>query len=221
MTSTLNRPVGLPAYAALRDQLRADIISGVITAGTRLTVADLVRRYGVGQIPVREALQALEGEGIVTILPHRGARVLSLDARLVRNVHDVRGAIESLLIRLSLPNLTNAAIAQSVSIQQRFREAAAQRQFDAMFSLNQDFHHLIYRHADNPEALKIFDLYASLLGTIRRQYGYGPDRIVEMVTQHEQILAALRAQDEEQLEKLVRLHVEGAKRDLLDHMGRG
>jgi DNA-binding GntR family transcriptional regulator len=214
----MERAIGIPAYAALRDQIRADVIAGKLPAGMRLTIADLVKRYGVSQMPVREALQALEGEGVITILPHRGARVLSLDAPRVRNVYDIRAAIEGLLIRLSVPNLTHGAMVQLAAIQQQFREAAQKRKVETLFALNWEFHNLIYRHAGNPEALEIFDRYASLLGTLRRQYGYDAVRTAQMVKEHEQILAALRKPDEEQLEKLARRHCEGAKKDLLARM---
>src|SRR5918997_1452748 len=99
------------AYSALTDILREEIVSGRLAAGSRLTVEDLASRYGVSTMPVREALQRLRGEGIIVLLPHRGARVVSLDENLVSNIYDLRGAIESLLARRSLPNLTNAAMA--------------------------------------------------------------------------------------------------------------
>src|SRR5688500_19806519 len=87
-------------------------MAGRLPAGTRLTTSSLVERFGISQLPVREALQALEGEGLITILPHKGATVLSLDAKRVSDIYDLRGAVESLLVRRSLPNLTNAAMRQ-------------------------------------------------------------------------------------------------------------
>ena len=209
---------GTPTYAALRDRLRADILSGKIPAGTRLTTASLVERFGFSQMPVREALQALHGEGLIDIQPRRGASVLPLDAKRVRNIYDLRAAIEALLVRLSIPNLTNAALSQLAQIQQDFRQAAQRKDIKLLFALNNQFHDLINRHADNPEATLIRDRYASLLTGLRGEYGYSTVRVKQMVDDHDRILQALRAQDELLLEKLMYSHVDGAKTDLLDRM---
>lgn len=218
ISSFLDLPPGVPAYAALRDHLRADIVSGRIPAGTRLTTASLVERFGISQMPVREALQALEGEGLINILPHKGAKVLSLDARRVSNIYDVRGVIESLLIRLAVPNLTNAAMARLAEIHETLKKEVREGDDESVFALNQEFHKLIYRHAENADALGVYDRYANLLGVLRGTYGFDRLRLRQMVDEHGQILEALRAQDEERLEKLARLHCEGAKVDLVARM---
>jgi DNA-binding GntR family transcriptional regulator len=210
--------LGMPTYAALRDQLRMEILSGRIPDGTRLTTASLVDRFGFSQMPVREALQSLQGEGLVEILPHKGARVLSLTMKRVRNIYDLRAAIEVLLVRLSLPNLTNAAMARLTQIHVGFQEAVRQGDTETTFALNSDFHHTIYRHGDNEEALQIYERYATLLGGLRAKFGYSQERLDHMVDQHAIILEALRAQDEDRLEKVIRTHVEGAKTDLLERM---
>jgi len=208
----------VPTYAALRDRLRAEILSGKIPAGTRLTTAALVERFGYSQMPMREALQALHGEGLIEIQPHRGAGVLPLDATRVRNIYDLRGAVEVLLVRLCIPNLTNAALAGLGRIHARLREAVRKQEAKVVFALNNEFHDLIYRHSGNPEGCVIYDRYASLLGGLRGEYGYSPARLHAMVDEHEAILEALRLQDERRLETLMRTHVEGAKVDLLQRM---
>lgn len=209
---------GLPAYAALRDVMRADIMAGRLPAGTRLTTASLVERFGISQMPVREALQALEGEGLITILPHKGATVLSLDAKRVSDIYDLRGAVESLLIRRSLPNLTNAAMKQLGQIHADLSAAVAAGNSAEVFALNTRFHTLINRHADNPEAVGVYDRYVNILGSLRAQYGFSQFRMRQMEKEHEQILAALRDQDEARLDAVVRVHVEGAKQDLISRM---
>lgn len=206
---------GVPTYAALRDRLRAEILSGRLPAGARLTTASLVERFGVSQMPVREALQSLEGEGLIEIAPHRGAAVLPLDISRVRNIYDLRGALEALLIRLALPNLSNRAMAQAAELHDRMKAEVASGNLGDLFSLNQQFHNLIYQHADNAEAFNIYDRYASLLGTLRETYGFGKVRVDQIMDEHQQILDSLRAQDEHRLVAIIGLHCEGAKHDLL------
>ncbi|MBZ9894366.1 GntR family transcriptional regulator [Mesorhizobium sp. B2-2-4] len=206
---------GVPAYAAIRDFIRAEILSGRLAAGTRLTTGSLVQRFNLSQMPVREALQALEGEGLVTILPHRGATVLSLDAGRVANIYDLRTAIEVLLVRSSLPNMTNSTMAKLVALHEELAAAAERRDVHTVFELNLRFHDLLYFHADNPEARGIYDRFAKLLGTLRGRYGYSEARMFDMVEEHERILQALRNQELARLITLVRDHANGAKADLV------
>jgi DNA-binding transcriptional regulator YhcF (GntR family) len=136
--------------AKLTELLRDDIVSGRLPSGSRVTVADVAARYGVGQMPVREALQRLQGERIIVLLPNKGARVLSLDEQFVNNIYDLRGAIESLLMRLAVPNLTNAIMARLAAICGEIDRAARTDDAKVVRALNGEFHRLVYRHAGNP-----------------------------------------------------------------------
>ena len=98
------------SYEVLTDKLREEIVSGRLPAGARLAIEDIAERYAVSTMPVRQALQRLQGEGIIELLPHKGARVVRPDLEFVANVYDLRGAVESLLARKCLPRITNAAM---------------------------------------------------------------------------------------------------------------
>jgi DNA-binding GntR family transcriptional regulator len=220
MTSKLDIEPGTPTYAALRDRLRAEILSGRLAAGARLTTASLVERFGVSQMPVREALQALEGEGLIEIAPHKGAAVLALDGPRMRNIYDLRGALETLLIRLALPNLSNRVMAEIAALHRHMQDEVGKQDPSNLYALNDRFHKLIYRHAENDEAFDIYDRYARLLGTLRDNFGFSKDRVRDMMVEHEAIIDALRAQDEDRLVQLVADHCQGAKIDLLAQMDR-
>lgn len=207
-----------PAYALVRDRLRQDVVSGRLPAGKRVTIAEIARKYAVSQMPVREAFQALQAEGILVLLPHRGARVRAMSQRFVRNMYDLRGAIETLLARLAMPNLAPATLGKLHELHSVFCTAVEQNDTREMLRLNQDFHTFIYQHGDNPEALAVFDRSANLVMALRQQYGYSAVRRQEIVTQHSGILDALRAQDEAALVKVVQRHCDEAKMDLLSRM---
>ena len=205
-------------YAVLTDILRQEIVSGNLPEGSRITVAEVTARYNVSQMPVREALQCLQGEGIVVILPNKGARVLSLDRHFVNNVYDLRGAVESLLARLALPNLTNAVMARLEEIWQKIDQAAKAGDEKLLLSLNTEFHQLLYRHADNPIAFEIYNRYRGLMGTLRQKYGEGPGRLEEIAAGLAEVLSALKAQDAERLSALSQQMCEQAKKDILKLM---
>jgi len=219
MSATAEGALQRTTYAVLTDLLREEIVSGRIPAGSRLTVNEVASRYGVSHMPVREALQHLRGEGIIIVQPRKGARIVSLDAQLVNNIYDLRGAIEALLGRLSLPNLTNAAMARLDELYQRFVQAAETGDMKSVFAINAEFHALLYRHANNAVALEIYDRYAGLMRALRQQYGIGPGRLAERVAGLSELLDAIRAQDEERLGKVIARSCDLAKRDLLSLMG--
>ena len=204
--------------AKLTELLRDDIVSGRLPSGSRVTVADVAARYGVGQMPVREALQRLQGERIIVLLPNKGARVLSLDEQFVNNMYDLRGAIESLLMRLAVPNLTNAIMARLAKICGEIDRAARAGDVKLVRALNGEFHRLVYRHAGNPVALEIYDRYAGLMGTLRNKHGVSPARLPVIARGLSDVMEAIRAHDAEKAGRLVSMHCNQAKKDLLDLM---
>lgn len=203
------------SYEVLTTTLREEIVSGRLPAGTRLTIEELADRYAVSTMPVRQALQRLQGEGIVALLPHKGARVLSLDRNLVTNIYDLRGAIESLLARNSLPNLTNAAMAQLDDYHRAFCHAVETGDAQQAFAINAKFHRLIYLHAANPMAMEIYDRYAGLLGALRNRYGVNMQRLRERVVRVSDTLAALHQKDARRLGELAERYCEMSKQELL------
>ena len=93
------QPKREPGYGRLQQLLRDDILEGRIAAGSRLKVNEIAARYGSSTNPAREALQGLEGEGLVTIEPNRGARVRSVDEDFIQNIFDIRALIEPYIVR--------------------------------------------------------------------------------------------------------------------------
>jgi DNA-binding GntR family transcriptional regulator len=207
------------AYEQLKDILREEIISGKIPAESRLTIAEVANRYSVSQMPVREAFQWLQGEGLIKILPHKGARVISLDVNYVQNVYELRGVIEGLLARRCLPHLTSSELEKLDDIHESLIREASDNDTKTILKLDGKFHQQIYKLSDNPEAKDVYERYAGLLRALRHKYGFTQKRLTGMIEQHHQILRALKAGNEDRLEKLARAHALGAMIDLVSLMG--
>ncbi|MCO5065230.1 MAG: GntR family transcriptional regulator [Rhizobiaceae bacterium] len=212
---SLNGAPNTPAYAAARDIIRAEILSGNIPAGSRLTAGSLVKRFAISQMPVREALQALEGEGLITIRHHKGATVLALDAKRIGHIYDLLSAVEILLMRSALPNITNAAMTKLQDMQQAMHLAKEGGDSAKLFELNSQFHVLIFDYSESPDLLGIYDRYVNLLRAWRARFGFTASRMSQMLEQHEEMLEALKAEDLQRLEKIVHSHSQGAKHDLV------
>src|SRR5436190_16001847 len=131
------------ASVPIRDRVRDDIFAGALPFGSWLTLDLLAARYSVGHMPVREALRRLEGEGLVVLTPNRGARVRAVDIEFVRNIFDLRIAIEAMLARRAAERIDRRQIAQLEAIQERFEATAPTKDYAALLRINREFHTVI------------------------------------------------------------------------------
>lgn len=116
-------------------------------------------------MPIREALQKLQGEGLVTIEPNCGACVRKIDEKFIADIYDLRGAIDAMLIRRAAARLTETDRRALEIILETHQQAERRGEFAASLEYNKQFHRVIYRVADNPDATEVIE---PLLGPDRR-----------------------------------------------------
>ncbi|MDF2661935.1 MAG: GntR domain protein [Paenibacillus sp.] len=209
------------AYTQVKEWIKESILSGEIPAGSRITIAEIVQKYGVSQMPVREAFQILQGEGFIELLPHKGARVLSLTPQYVANIYEIRGVVEGLLARQSMPNLTLSGLNRLKELNRQMKSMIGEGVLpEELVKLDRQFHLEIYENSNNPEGMQIYEKYVGLIGSLRKKHGYGSERLADMISQHGQMIDAMQNQDAEALVQVVHAHSEGAKMDLLNAMER-
>ncbi|SFF21151.1 DNA-binding transcriptional regulator, GntR family [Paenibacillus algorifonticola] len=214
MTINMNETI----YVRVCNRLRNDILNGVFDSGMRLVIADLVKRYGVSQMPIREALQQLQGEGVVVMLPQKGAHVCKIDETLISNMYDIRACIEVMLVMKALQFMSNERIQQLEQIEAEFESAVIRNDFSALLMHNENFHRVINSCAGNPEATRIIDHRWGLIDNLRRKFGFSKSRLEEAVQDHQNLIRAIKERDEQSLVKLTRKHVLEAKSDLIIRM---
>jgi DNA-binding GntR family transcriptional regulator len=210
-----------PIYIRICQKIRTDILSGVFAPGQRLKVADLSQRYRVSQMPIREALQQLQGEWLVTILPNRGASVRKVDESFIDQMYEIRGHLESLLTRRCAERATAEDL---VHIEAAYKNWISQAEsIDLAGSLNANWklHRTIYEAADNLVGMELLERHFGLLQALRSTYGFGDARLQMVKAEHEEIMAAIRAKDGPRAELAARQHCENARRDLLQRMKGG
>lgn len=101
------REQNITAQEMVLDSLRRAVLSGVLVPGARLRQEELADLFGTSRIPIREALRALEYEGLVTSEPHRGSTVTPLDADDIEEVYELRILLEGHAVRLAVPLMTD------------------------------------------------------------------------------------------------------------------
>lgn len=211
-------PFGSTVYQRVHEHLRAEILSGRLAPGTRLKIQDLATRLGLSHMPVREALQQLQGEGLVIMAPNRGATVRRMDAAFVRNIFAIREALEGYLTRQAAGLMDAAAIAALRRAQAQMRRAQPGRDTALIARLNRAFHRTIETATGNDEAIRLLDLHSDLLGALRARFGYRRGRLQVVLREHDALIEALARGDAEAAGALHDQHIRGARDDMLQAM---
>jgi len=191
--------------AALRDF----IVEGHLEDGARIPERALCERFSISRTPLREALKVLAAEGLIELLPNRGARVRALSAADLHEVFDVMGGLESLAGRLACERITDAEFAEIERVHHEMYHFYMRRDIHGYFRCNQAIHQMIVAAAGN--AL-LASTYAGLAGRIRRvryaaNLAKDRDRLGEAMREHEAILDALRRRAGSELSDILFLHL--------------
>ncbi len=193
------------------DRLRELIREGELEPLARVNESELAERFGISRTPLREAIKILATEGLLELLPNRGARVASITEAEVNDTIEVVAGLEATGADLACREITEEEIAAIAAKHKAMLEAWKQEDNPAYFTLNREIHELIMWASRNTT---LQGIYATLSGRIQRaRYAAHktPEQWRKAVDEHEQILALLRARDGERLAVVLREHIRGKK----------
>lgn len=180
------------------------IIAGEIEAGAKLRQDHIAEEFGASHVPVREAFRRLEAQGLVVSEPRRGVRVAGFSLEEVREVAEMRAALEALALRNAVPHLTRAILDQA---EEANRAGDRARDVQAWEEANRTFHRIILTPCGMPRLLKaIDDLHTAsarfLFSGWRAEWEAPTDR------DHRAILDALRAGQADMAASVLARHVQ-------------
>jgi DNA-binding GntR family transcriptional regulator len=199
------------ARASLHDEVTARvrdmIVDGRLTPGAPIPELELAQQLGVSRTPLREALKVLASEGLVELLPRRGAVVKVFTAKDAQDMLSLLALLEEHAGPLACA-ASDSVIAEILVLHERMRGHYARRERPEYFRLNQEIHNAIVRAAGNPT----LDLLHGILRTRMRRIRYignnAPDNWAAAMAEHESFIAALKARDGARLGRLLREHIE-------------
>lgn len=203
---------------AVKDQIRDEIVSGALAFGARLRIDELAGRYGASHMPIREALRSLAGEGLVVAEANKGARVVTVDRRHVGHLFSVRIALELTLAREAALARTERDLAEIEALERERLALVDEGRFRDAVQTNQRFHRRIYEIPGNDEALSVLDRHWLLLASLWSRFGYRPERLGGVASDHDHIIRALRDRDAEASGALTAAHVTKTRQDLIAQM---
>lgn len=187
------------------EALRADILTGALEPGEQLRQEVVAARYDVSRVPVREALQLLASEGLVSHLPNRGFFVTELSISDLLEVYRLRRILEAEAIEVAVPALRDEDVDHLRMLAAAVDEAAAQGDIQAITATNRRFHFAVFEAAGMPRLTKLLQQLWDASDIYRSLY-FGQTGNRERVrAEHDQMLAAIAARD---VNTTVRLHNE-------------
>lgn len=202
-------PSNVLPYRTLREfvqtRLADDLRSADVRPGQRLVEAELAERYGVSRGPVREAIRALEGQGLVRFTSNKGAVASILSTTQVREIYDMRIELEGLAARRAAPLVTDpwlAALSLSLAQMDEVLDAA-----DVWLRLNDAFHGTVYALTGLD---RLCGLIADLMATIQpyaRLYLDLPGRLADTHADHHLLVQALADRDPARAEAITQEHL--------------
>jgi DNA-binding GntR family transcriptional regulator len=188
------------------DVLREAIRSGELKAGQPLRQDELAGQFGLSRIPVREALRQLEGEGLITVNPHRGAMVSILSSGELQEVCEIRVALECTAIRLAIPHLNGETLTRAAEIL-----TETDRETDVLGHWSRNnwlFHSTLYLPAQRPRLLSMIKQLHDTVDRYLRLHVSVLNYKTKGQEEHWQLLDACRRRDADAAARLLEQHIE-------------
>jgi DNA-binding GntR family transcriptional regulator len=193
--------------------LRSAIMRGELPPGQRLVIDEIARRLEVSAIPIREALQSLQAEGLVVSAPHVGATVASISQDEIHEVFAIMEGLETVAVREAAARLTDEQGEGLRTIVTDMDGTVDRREFERWAEMNGRLHRSIGEVAAMPLLREMTDRALSRWERLRRHYFQGVlvPRVEQAQREHRELLAALVARDPDEAERVVRAHNRNAQ----------
>ncbi|GAA4431388.1 GntR family transcriptional regulator [Georgenia halophila] len=193
--------------STVRDLLEHEIVTGGFTPGQRLDEAQLASRFGVSRTPIREALTQLAAIELVEVRPHRGTFVKVTSVPEMLAMFEVMGELEAVCARLAARRRTEAQLKELEQAYTACERSLHSGSADEYYYSNEEFHRLIYEASGNAYLTQMTTSMQLRLKPFRRLQLRVAGRMQSSLEEHEQILAALRTHDVEEVERLIKGHI--------------
>lgn len=189
------------------DQIREDILNGVYKEHEELKEATLGEKMGVSRTPVREALRQLELEGLVEIIPNKGARVTGITKKDMEDIYQIRYYLEGLSARWATANVTEEQLEKMEETLYLTEFHAKKGNFGQVYELDSQFHELMYEASGSKLLNNILSDFHMYVTRVRKTLLALDNRSKDSTQEHWAILEAIKAKDAERAEECAHNHV--------------
>jgi DNA-binding GntR family transcriptional regulator len=196
-------------HDALTPGLREMIRDGNLKPGDKISEPRLCEYFGVSRTPLREALKVLAAEGLIELLPRRGAVVAQISAEDIEELFPIMAALEALAGELACERVTDADISRVQALHDQMMECYRIGDEDTYLILNRQIHEAIFDIARNDTLAAMYQQILTRMHSHRFIVRKSETNWKSAVDDHKHIMEALAARDKRRLPQLLRKHVTG------------
>ncbi len=203
--------IDMDTYKPLREivftTMREAIINGDFKPGQRLMEVQLAEQMGVSRTPVREAIRKLELEGLVVMVPRKGAYVAGLSSEDVKEVLEIRAVLEGLAASLAAKNASAADIEQLQEIVEKFKVAAEEKDVVKLINFDSDFHDVMYRASKNKKLIQLISALREQVQRFRVAYFTKIRSTQTLIEEHKDLVSSIVNNEPDRARAIAEKHI--------------
>ena len=212
--------VTMDEYLPLRDvvfnTLRRAILRGELKPGERLMEIQLANKLGVSRTPIREAIRKLELEGLVLMIPRRGAEVAEITEKNLRDVLEVRCALEELAVQLACDRMDEEGLVRLKAAAEKFREVLDSDDITQIAQADVLFHDVIYTATDNKRLIQLLNNLREQMYRYRVEYLKNNEVYEQLLEEHEFLIQAVIKHDKAQAKDIICRHIDNQEKAIAE-----
>ncbi len=218
MDLILNMDEYLPLRDVVFKTLRQAILKGELAPGERLMEVKLATNLGVSRTPIREAIRMLELEGLVIMVPRKGAEVAKISVKHLKDVLEVRGALEELSAVLACERMNDKEAEDLKTAVEEFKKVVYSEELMLIAQKDEQIHDVIYHATKNDKLVQMINNLREQMYRFRLEYIKDKNKRQGLVEEHEKILEALLARDVQMAKEAVREHINNQELTVLQNL---
>lgn len=209
-------------YMRIKDtvtrRLRDDILAGKLDPGYQLDLKMLAKKFGCSMTPIREALNILDGEGLIETKRHKCAVVSKIDGDELHRIFEIRALLEGYSSKIAASKINKSVLEKLESNLREQGNSNEKQNYLKWLELNRKFHNEIFECADNPVLSELITLLRNRTFHYVRAYTVLMDRSKIATLEHQEIFNAIKAKDGTAAEELTKKHLTNLSNSLKDFL---
>ena len=205
----------LPLRDVVFNTLRKAILTGKLKPGERLMEVHLASRLGVSRTPIREAIRKLELEGLVIMIPRRGAEVAQITEKSLKDVLEVRRALDALSVELACDRITEEEIRSLKDACDEFENAVKGKEVSVIAKADVALHDIIVQAAGNQRLQQLVNNLAEQMYRYRFVYIKDESQHEKLIAEHKEIYESIANRDKERASKAAKIHIDNQEKSII------
>ena len=209
-------------YLPLRDvvfnTLRQGILKGDLKPGERLMEIHLADRLGVSRTPIREAIRMLELEGLVTMIPRKGAEVARISKQDLRDVLEVRKSLDSLAVRLACDRITDEEKDELRKTEEDFEQSIRKGDVTSIAEADVRFHDVILKAGKNGRLMQMINNLAERMFRYRLEYIKDSRNHSRLIEEHRKIIEYIVDGDKDSACEAIETHIDNQEKNVISQL---